>query len=434
MESDKPTLSPYVQIIERDSKYIYINPNIPRWVVTDAFGSLILSLFNGHNTPEDIEEIAVCGSGESNRPKIKKFCRLVTESGLLDHIAPGHSQNKSRQILSSVHLSLSDRCNLDCTYCYARERVEKKHPPLTFEQYVKVIDEIIKINPDITFTLTGGEPLLNRNCLRIAEYIKSKGAFCYLLSNGTLITEKNIDGIAEYFDLVTLSIDGPDKDIHAKTRGDNYDLVMRSVKLLEEHNIDYTLSMTVTKENIAYVEDMAKRFGSRLNFAPYFPISGEPSTLAITGIEYYKALKAASGVRPLSYCESTLDSSLLHQCHKCAVGDGEFSISATGDVYPCQLLHTDIFYAGNVNEESITEIYYNSPALKRCAELDVDTIEGCRDCPIKYICGGSCRARSYYECGRIDSSSDFCRYEQEAFYDGIIEIYSKNAVSDQTHQ
>ena len=430
MELNNPSLSPYIHIVERDSKYIYINPNIPRWVVTDAFGSLILSLFNGQHTLDDIEEIAVCGLGEVNRPKIKEFCQLVIESGLLANIGPRSPQDKRRQILSSVHLSLSDHCNLNCTYCYARERIEKKHSPLTFEQYVKIIDEIIEINPNVTFTLTGGEPLLNKNCLRIAEYIKSKGAFCYLLSNGILITEKNIDGIATHFDLVTLSIDGPNKEIHAKTRGDNFDLVMRAVDLLQAHNIDYTLSMTVTKENICHVEDMAKLFGSRLNFAPYFPISGEPSTLAITGIEYYKALKSATGIKPLSYCESTLDYSLKHQCHKCAIGDGEFSISATGDVYPCQLLHTDTFYSGNVNERSITEIYYNSTALKNCAQLDVDTIEGCKDCAIKYICGGSCRARSFYECGKIDSSSDFCQYEQEAFYDGIIEIYSKNAISE----
>jgi radical SAM protein with 4Fe4S-binding SPASM domain len=144
-----------------------------------------------------------------------------------------------------------------------------------------------------------------------------------------------------------------------------------------------------------------------LNFAPYFPVSGDPSTLAITGIEYYKALKAAAGVRPLSYCEATLDNSLNNQCHKCAIGDGEFSISATGDVYPCQLLHTDEFYSGNVHDDSITNLYYKSDALNKCANLDVDLIEGCKECPIKYICGGSCRARSFYESGRINSSSDF---------------------------
>ena len=430
MMNNKPSLSPFVQTVERGSKYIYINPNIPRWIVTDIFGSLIVSLFDGNNTLEDIEEIAVAGLGEANRHKIKDFCRLVVQSGLLEHVPPRNSQDKRRQLLSSVHLSLSDHCNLNCTYCYARERVEKSHAKLTFEQYVEIIDEIFEINPHVTFTLTGGEPLLNSDCLRIAEHIKAKGAYCYLLSNGILINENNIQRIASLFDLVTISIDGPNKDIHAKTRGDNFERVMRAVNLLKTHDVEYTISMTVTKGNISHVEEMAALFGTHLNFAPYFPVSGERSTLAITGIEYYKALKSAAGVRPLSYCESTLDNSLYQQCHKCSIGDGEFSISATGDVYPCQLLHTDDFYAGNVNEQSIKEIYQKSTVLNKCAQLDVDTIEGCKDCPIKYICGGGCRARSFYEGGRIDASSDFCKYEQEAFYDGIIEIYSQNAIEE----
>lgn len=428
MKTDKPSLSPFIQIVERDSKYIYINPNIPRWVVTDSLGRLILDLFNGQNTLEEIIDIAETGLGENNRKKIQEFCKLVFESGILDNTPP-KSNFKTRQLLSSVHLSLSDHCNLNCTYCYARERVERKYPQLTYQEYTQIIDEIIQINPHVTFTLTGGEPLLNKNCLNIAEYIKTKGAYCYLLSNGILINNDNIERISKLFDLVTISIDGPNKDVHARTRGDNFETIVKTIELLKQHNVEYTLSMTVTRDNISYVEEMAHKFGSSLNFAPYFPVSGDPSTLAITGIDYYKALKAAAGVKPLSYCESTLDNSLYNQCHKCAIGDGEFSISATGDVYPCQLLHTDEFYSGNVHENSITSIYYESKALNACSKLDVDTIEGCKDCPIKYICGGSCRARSFYEGGRIDSSSDFCKYEQEAFYDGIIDIYSHNALN-----
>ena len=428
MNLHKPTLSPYVQKVERDSKVIFINPNIPRWIVTDQFGALIVSLFDGDNTLDQIVDVAVSGLGEDNRSKISEFCNLILQSGLLEHVPPHSKEDKHRMFLSSVHLSLSDRCNLNCVYCYARERVEKKHFCLTYDQYVTIIDDIISINPDVTITLTGGEPLLNQECFDIAEYIKSKGASCYLLTNGILIDSDNVKRIAELFDLVTISIDGPDSTVHARTRGDNYDEVIRAVELLSQYDVDYTLSMTVTRENIQYVEAMAGKFGSRLNFAPYFPISGDPLELSVTGEQYYQALKHAAGVRPLSYCETALDGSLCNQCHKCAIGDGEFSISATGDVYPCQLLHTDEFYAGNVQEESITDIYYRSAAIQRCASLDVDTIVGCKQCPIKYICGGGCRARAFYEGGRIDSSSDFCRYEQEAFYDGIIDIYSRNAL------
>ena len=426
MENSQLRLSPHVQEIHRGDKYIFINPNIPRWIVTDELGKLILSLFNGENSYDEIISTAIEGLGDNKRGKILSFCSSILSSGLLNDVGP--RPRSHRMMLTSVHLSLSDHCNLNCSYCYARERVEKKHPILTYKEYKTLINDILEINPGVTFTLTGGEPLLNRDCLAIAEYIKQRKGRVFLLSNGLLINKDNIQRISELFDLVTLSIDGPNDEIHSLTRGHNFDRVIAATSLLDKHNVDYTLSMTVTKDNIDYIEEMATKFGNRLNYAPYFPISGESSSLDITGIEYYNALKSATGVRPLSYCESSLDNALVSQCHRCAIGDGEFSISATGDVYPCQLIHTDEFYAGNVHEQNIKEIYYKSKAINDCAHLDVDTIKGCKDCPIKYICGGSCRARAYYGCGDINSTTDFCKYEQESFYDGIIAIYSKNSL------
>ena len=244
-----------------------------------------------------------------------------------------------------------------------------------------------------------------------------------------MINEKNIDFIKQNFDLVTLSIDGPTRESHMLTRGDNFDAVMRTVDLLEKHEVSFTLSMTVTRLNIDQVEPMAKRFGSRLNFAPLFPVSDLANDeLSITGEQYYQALSQAFGVEPLSYCEASLDMSKQLKNRKCAIGDNEISISATGDVYPCQLLHMEQFLAGNVHEHSIVDIYRNSEALKRCASLDVDNIEKCRDCVIRYICGGACRARGFYETGDIASTGDFCHYEKEAFLDGITKIYSSNAL------
>jgi radical SAM protein with 4Fe4S-binding SPASM domain len=81
-----------------------------------------------------------------------------------------------------------------------------------------------------------------------------------------------------------------------------------------------------------------------------------------------------------------------------------------------------------VHEQGIIDIYRNSEALKRCSNLDVDNIEKCRDCAIRYMCGGACRARGFYETGNIASTGDFCHYEMEAFLDGITKIYSVNAL------
>ncbi len=421
----KYQLPEQVQMFQRGDKYVFINPLLPAWIVTNELGRLIMSQFDGNNTIDDIVDATCQILGEGKRGEITAFCRHVADSSIFE--TTPHTQRPRDAGLHCVHLSMSSACNLRCKYCYAAERIESRHAPLTLDEYKQVIDGLCDLSSHLSVTITGGEPLLNPLWQPISAYGKAKGCTVLLLTNGTLINEKNVQFIKDTFELVTLSIDGPTRETHRLTRGDNYDPVMRAVDLLERHGIDYTLSMTVTRLNIDQVEAMARRFGGRLNYAPLFPVSDlAEDELSITGRQYYDALSSAFGVNPLGYCESSLDVSKCIQTRKCAIGDNEISISPTGDVYPCQLLHLDQFLAGNVHERSIQDIYHDSPALRHCASLDVDHIEKCRDCAIRYICGGACRARGYYETGRIDGTGDFCEYELNAFLDGIVKIYSAN--------
>ncbi len=428
MDDDKRYLLPaQVQTFKRGDKHIFINPLLPAWIVTNDLGSLIVPLFDGTNTVADIVDAACDILGDERRDEITAFCQRVIGSSIFE-TAPRH-QHRRDTTLRYVHLSLSSECNLRCRYCYAAERRESPHQRLTLAEYKCVIDDLCRLSDRLSITITGGEPLLNPLWQPVAAYGKQSGCSMMLLTNGLLITQDNAPFIEDTFDLVTLSIDGPTRETHRLTRGDNYNQVMRAINILERHGIDYTLSMTVTRLNIDQVEPMARRFGSRLNFAPLFPVSDLASDeLSITGDQYYEALSNAFGVNPLGYCESSLDQSKCIQTHKCAIGDNEISISPTGDVYPCQLLHFDQFLAGNVHDRSVEDIYRNAPALQRCASLDVGTIEKCRDCAIRYICGGACRARAYYETGDVGKTGDFCSYELNAFLDGIIKIYCENIV------
>ena len=113
---------------------------------------------------------------------------------------------------------------------------------------------------------------------------------------------------------------------------------------------------------------------------------------------------------------------------KCAIGDSELSISETGDVYPCHLLHYPEFLAGNIFKKNIKQIYLQSSVIDNCKQLTVDNIEGCRTCFIRYVCGGACRARAFHESGNIKTSGSFCEYEKRAYIDGILNLYSLNAL------
>lgn len=416
-----------IKVIRRGDKVVLIRPDLPAWAVTNEVGYALLPLLESGISMEEIAEEAVAALPGHKKSEIRRFVEQIKASGIL--LPEKENAPRAPYRLNIVHLSLTDKCNLRCVYCYVAERKESRHPLLTADDYRRVIDDLLTISPSINFTLTGGEPLLSPHWKEIAEHIRGRGQEMDILTNGTLITERNIEDIHRLFSYVRMSVDGPTREIHSLTRGDNLGQVMRAVGLLENSNTPYSLSMTVTKKNISHIEEMVRLWGNKLRFAPYFPIHGKVDELAITGDEYFKALKSAAGVNPLGYCESSLDSALVSPCRKCAIGDSEISLSPYGDVYPCQLLHVPEFLAGNVHDKSIVEIYNNSETLKRCRALDSDNMEGCKDCTIRRICGGACRARAYYECGRIDSSSPFCKYEQEAYLDGIISIYQHNLIS-----
>lgn len=427
------TLPSAVQKFERKDKVVFINPDIPSWLVTNKNGEFLISLCNGSASVEDIVDAFSESQGEEYRKEIENFYHQAIASRIFELPAKGTvPMTEERQPLSLVQLSISEVCNLNCKYCYATDRREHGKN-MSFDDYKSVVDDIVSHFGLVSFSITGGEPLMNSDCFRIAAYIKSKGCVADLLTNATMLDESNIQEVKNYFARVTVSLDGSTQKLHETFRGPGtYDRTLHAISLLQDNQVPYMLSMTVNKLNISDVENMAQKYKGSLNFAPLFPAGNAKKgkeDISITGKQYYQALKLASGVNPLGYCESTLDEALICRRCKCAIGGAELSISASGDVYPCQLLHYPDFLIGNIHERKVSEMISDSPVIEQCARMTVDNIKGCSTCAIKYICGGACRARSFHEGGDIMSTSPFCEYEKEAFIDGIIEIYSKNALS-----
>ena len=419
--------------IEKGDKILFFNPDIPSWIVTNSNGALLLSLCDGKNPISDIVDAIAETEGLDYALKAKLFFDEAIASNIFDNpIATAIPIKEERQRLSLVQLSVSSKCNLNCKYCYATDRIENSYPKMQLEDYIKVIDDIISFSEGVEFTITGGEPLLNKDVFKIAQYIRSKHTSVDLLTNGTLITLSIIDDIKKSFDKVSISLDGSTKDKHDFYRGKGaYDKTMRAIELLDKHEIPCSLSMTVNRLNINDVENMALKYGNRLSFQPLFPAGNAKNAtedLSITGKEYYEALKSACGVNPMGYCETTLAASRQKRRCKCAVGGSELSISETGDIYPCQLLHYPQFLIGNIHKDKVSELYDTSAIIKQCSEMVVDNIEGCSSCFLRYVCGGACRARAFHECGNILTCGSFCEYEKESFIDGLFDIYSHNKI------
>jgi radical SAM protein with 4Fe4S-binding SPASM domain len=175
---------------------------------------------------------------------------------------------------------------------------------------------------------------------------------------------------------------------------------------------------------------MVSRFGSRLVLQPLFKAGrGEDKDhLSLTGAEYYEALASVDGLAPMGMIAKTLESVRGRGIRRCALAEREISISETGDIYPCQLLHAEEFRAGNIRERPLAEIYYESPVFNRLRNITVDTLGKCSTCELRYICCGACRARDYYEVGSIESVGEFCEYERQAFINGLFESVEMQSI------
>jgi MoaA/NifB/PqqE/SkfB family radical SAM enzyme len=83
-------------------------------------------------------------------------------------------------------LYLTDRCNLDCSYCTEYDN-SKSHPKLEdLKLWIKKIRDL----GTMRIALVGGEPLTHPNVVEIVRYCRELGFATSLTTNGFLLTRK----------------------------------------------------------------------------------------------------------------------------------------------------------------------------------------------------------------------------------------------------
>jgi radical SAM protein with 4Fe4S-binding SPASM domain len=410
---------------EREGKHLFLQPATPDWMVVNQNGAILLSRCDGSTLDE------VLGNArESVWEQARALFAEALARGLLVDLSASpqgnelqmvHSlQRKNPQPLSMVHLKLTNECNLHCSYCYAESG--RGTAVLSCGELETIAREVAVISPSVAYALSGGEPLLHPSALDFAETVQAAGNEVHLLTNGTLINEANVKRVGAAADMVKISLDGVSGPMHASTRGGgNFARVTRAIELLLGCGANVIVAMTVTRMNCGDIPAMVARYGSRLALQPLFKAGrgSAANDLALTGLEYYRALAAVDGVAPMGAFDAKLKSLRGRGVRRCAMAEREISIAETGDVYPCQLLHEERFCAGNVRQRPLGEIYADSPVFARMREISVDTLAKCTSCAVRYLCGGACRARDLFETGSEEWVGEFCAYEREALLNGI---------------
>lgn len=122
-----------------------------------------------------------------------------------------------------LRISITDKCNLRCTYCMPEEGVPLRshHDLLSFEQIVQIVERAAA-NGITKVRLTGGEPLVRRGVVGLVEAIaKVPGVeMVAMTTNGVLLPRYAPDLKRAGLDRLNISIDTLDPRSYCRlTRG-----------------------------------------------------------------------------------------------------------------------------------------------------------------------------------------------------------------------
>ncbi len=161
-----------------------------------------------------------------------------------------------------VAWNLTRRCNLECAHCYiAAGPHESATSELETGECLRIVDELLAVNPAPLLILSGGEPLLRQDLTEIAAYASERGATVVVGTNGTLLTDERIAALKESgVRGIAVSIDSLRASYHDNFRHGKGSLEATTLALgrLRSQQLDFIIQTTATKGNRAELERLAQ--------------------------------------------------------------------------------------------------------------------------------------------------------------------------------
>jgi Fe-coproporphyrin III synthase len=112
---------------------------------------------------------------------------------------------------------------------------------LSLQKWAEIIDDLYNQGVSV-LVIEGGEPTLYPDVSKIVDYVKSKGMYCILITNGT----QDLSYLNP--DVFWISIDGM-KQVHNYIRGDGaFDKVIETLKKFPEKK--FVSLTTLSKINV----------------------------------------------------------------------------------------------------------------------------------------------------------------------------------------
>jgi len=351
---------------------------------------------------------------------------------------------------SCVYFNPTDRCNLNCSYCYIPETLRRDGKHMSKDDLFHSMD-ILKeyfasilpsgVKPQIIFH--GAEPTMNKEAL-FAGLEKYHDDFRFgIQTNGTLLEDDDFKFLTDFNIAIGLSLDSAAEIVATRTRktwdgSSVYNKVLSTMDKLRGYP-NHSVICTVTEQNMEQLTEIVDFFHEReiptcmLNpvrctregARQIKPRDHEMSVHYLKAMERTYELYQKTGRKlVVANFANILISILAPQARRlmcdispCGGGRAFFAVAAGGDMFPCsEFIGLPEFKGGNLFRDNITEVLA-TPAFRKVSERKVEDIEPCNHCAIRHFCGSPCPAEAHEMNGGMKQPGAFCElYEEQVRY------------------
>jgi len=336
--------------------------------------------------------------------------------------------------LSTIFIYVTNSCNLKCKHCWVNAG-KKLEIEISSDEIIRTINTAIKMGLR-RVKVTGGEPFLRKDLLKILKYIRKKGLNLTIETNGTLLNKEIVKELEKIKPLVlAISLDGATPKVHDESKGvrGTYEKVLKAISLLKVYKIPIQIITTIQKHNMNQLEKIVK-LSMELGISSH---KIEAVSEMGRAIEMTNGLLEADEIYQLFKRENILmrkygkkivtdvppafrpiDLLKKYGIIKCPLNQ-LLTILPDGGISLCGIGQTekDLVF-GNIKENSIKEIWENNEKLNEIRNITYEKINGvCRFCIMKKYCNGFCRAYAYSKYRSLYAPYPICQllYEKNKF-------------------
>ena len=336
----------------------------------------------------------------------------------------------------SMQMYLTNECNMRCPHCYMFAGL-KKDRELSTKEIFDIISSFKKHGGN-NIVFSGGEIALRTDLYEILKYSCDLGISNEILTNGTLWNADLVKKVAPLITRVQISIDGYDEATNSLIRGKgNFSKALNAVNLFYESNVDTEISVTPyldkkLAENYQCYIDFARMLNQKYhkaNFLVKFTfdvLNGRDICVSEKQKKDYQSIvtkiynELYGDFVDKPFLEFHKHGGIENNCDY-----GNVAISADGNVCLCPII-PEMKPVGNIRVYSFDELL--DIAQKARSLSNINNLSPCKDCELKYICGGECRIKHFSgfkenDLQEIATSKRVCSQDHKnMFYDMMLKL------------